>query len=154
MIKKILLTAVIVLLVSLPSTLLARGMMHGKWWYDDSVRQELNLSDDEVKTLEEKYTASRRKMIDLKSEVEKQRFELNVLLGAEDIDREKIMERYEILEQARRKLSRERFEMFLGIRETIGAARFQQLKLMHRERYREDKKGDSGKRGYRDRYDD
>ena len=144
------------LLVILPSTLMAQGRMHGKWWYDKSVRDELALTDDEAGILDEKYTASRRKMIDLKSDVEKQRFELDILLGSQDADKGQILSRYESLEQARQKLSRERFEMFMGVRETIGAERFQELKLMHRDRDKKDMGRFPHERSFRagDRYRD
>ena len=53
--------------VLLPSTLLAQEMMHGKWWQDKAMAEEMKLTDGERKLLDEKYTASRRKMITLKS---------------------------------------------------------------------------------------
>ena len=139
------------LLVFLPSTLMAQGRMHGKWWHDKSIRDELALTDDETRILDEKYTDSRRKMIDLKNDVEKQRFELDLLLGSQDADKEQILTRYESLEQARQKLSRERFEMFMGIRDTIGAERFQELKLMRRDRDEKDIKRFRHDRSLRDR---
>ena len=46
--------------VLLPSSLLAQEMMHGKWWHDKSIGQELGLTDSEKKGLEDKYIASRR----------------------------------------------------------------------------------------------
>ena len=144
-------TGVLFLLVFLPSTLLAQGMMYGKWWHDKSIMQELGLTDEETKKLDENYNASRRKMIDLKSDVEKQRFELDLLLGAQKADREKILSSYESLEQARQKLSRERFEMFMGVRETIGAERFQELKLMRRDMKRKGNEGFPYDRSYRGR---
>ena len=64
-------------------------------------------------------------MIDLKSQIEKNRFELDLLLGMKVMDREKIMEHYGNLEEARTKLSKQRFEMLLGVRETLGAEQFQ-----------------------------
>lgn len=153
MLRKNLWVGVMFLLIFLPTTLLAQGMMHGKWWHDKTIRQDLELTDAEMRVLDEKYTESRRKMIDLKNDVEKQRFELDLLLGVQDMDKQKIMERYESLEQARRKLARERFEMFMAIRETIGAERFQELKQKHRDRGR---KGFPGDRSYRQggRYSD
>ena len=99
-----------------------------------AIRSYYALTDDEARILDEKYTASRRKMIELKNDVEKQRFELDLLLGSQDSDKGQILSRYESLEQARQKLSRERFEMFMSMRNTIGAERFQELKLMWRDR--------------------
>jgi Spy/CpxP family protein refolding chaperone len=129
---------VLFLVVFLPSTLLAQEVMPGKWWHDKSVIKELKLTDSEKKELDDKYTENRRKMIDLKSQIEKNRFELDLLLGMKVMDREKIMEHYGNLEEARTKLSKQRFEMLLGVRETLGAERFQELKSVHRTRGRKD----------------
>ena len=151
MLRKEAFTGLLFLLVFLPSTLLAQGMMYGKWWHDKSIMQDLALTDDETKKLDENYNVSRRKMIDLKSDVEKQRFELDLLLGTQNADREEILARYESLEQARQKLSRERFDMFMGIRESIGAERFQELKLMRRNMNRKGNEGLPHDRSYRGR---
>ena len=147
MFRKNHLIGIMFILMLLPSTLMAQGMMSGKWWHDKSVGRELGLTDEETKVLDERYNASRRNMIDLKSEVEKQRFELDLLLNNPDADRQEIRDRYEKLEQARAKLSKERFEIFMAIRDTIGAERFQELKLMRRDRRgRSDER--SPQRGY------
>ncbi|KPK35619.1 MAG: hypothetical protein AMK70_04975 [Nitrospira bacterium SG8_35_1] len=138
--------------VFLPSTLLAQEVMHGKWWRDKSIIRELDLTDSEEKILEEKYVESRRKMIDLKNEIEKLRFELDLLLGAKDVNKQEIMERYNSLEQARANLSKVRFEMLMDVRETIGVERFQDLKFMHRDRDRRNRDRYETKRFRRDKY--
>ena len=148
MLRKSVWSGLLLLVVFLPSTLLGQGMMHGKWWHDKSIVDELELTDSEKQDLDEKYIDGRRKMIDLKSEIEKQRFELDLLLGTRGIDKQKIMERFESLEQARSELSRTRFEMIMGVREIIGAERFQELKSMHRDRDRKDAKRFSKDRSY------
>ena len=88
MLRKSVWIGLLLLVVFLPSTLLARGMMHGKWWNDKSIVKELNLTDSEKKEIDEKYTESRRKMIELKYEIQKQRFELDILLGTQDADKQ------------------------------------------------------------------
>ena len=128
---------VLVLLVAfLPSTLLAQEMRHGKWWNNRAAAEELQLTDGERKILEEKYTKSRRKMIDLKSEVEKERLELDIVLDKRDTNKGQIIERYDRLEKARAKLSKERFGLLIEVREIIGVERFQELKEMHRSKTR------------------
>ena len=122
--------------VFLPSTLLAQEMMHGKWWNNSEVADELKLTDSERKNLEEKYTEGRRRMIGLKSEVEKERLELEIALEKQDANKDQIVERYDNLENARKKLSKERFGMLIEVREVIGVERFQSLKEMHRSRTR------------------
>jgi len=146
MLRKSAWLGLLILVVFLPSTLLAQRMMHGKWWYDESIVQGLELTDSEKKELDEKYAESRRKMIDRKSEIEMQRFELDLLLGRNDADRQEIMARFDSLERARAQLSRTRFEMLLEIRNIIGAERFQELNAIYRDRkgrdtnrYREDR---------------
>jgi len=138
MLRKSVWSGLMVLVVFLPSSLLAQGIMHGKWWHDKSIVNELQLSAEEKKELDEKYIESRRKMIDLKSEIEKQRFELDLLLGTSDVDKQTIMSRFDSLEKARANLSKARFEMLMQIRDTLGAERYQDLKFMYQDR---DKKG-------------
>ena len=122
----------VMLAVLLPSTLLAQEMMHGKWWNNSAVADEVKLTDTERERLDAKYTESRRKMIDLKSEVEKERLELDIILDKQDANKDQITERYNSLDKAREKLSKERFGTLLEMREIIGAERFQTLKEIHR----------------------
>ena len=124
----------VLLVVFLPSTLLAQEMMHGKWWNNKALAEQLELTDSERKVLDGKYTESRRKMIDLKSEVEKERLELDIVLDKQDASRDQIAERFDRLEKARAKLSKTRFGLLIEVREVIGVARFQELKAMHRSR--------------------
>jgi Spy/CpxP family protein refolding chaperone len=137
MLRKIAWFVLVLFVVFLPSTLLAQKMMHGKWWNNSEVADELKLTDGERKILEEKYTDGRRKMIDLKSEVEKERLELDIVLENPDASKSQIVERYDNLENARKKLSKERFWLLIEVREVIGAERFQSLKEMHRSRTRD-----------------
>lgn len=121
----------------LPSSLLAQEMMHGKWWQNKVMAEQLELTDSERKILDEKYTESRRKLIYLKSEVEKERLELDILLDSKEVNRAQIFARYDSLEEARAKLSKERFSLLIEVRDIIGIERFQELKLMHRDKDRE-----------------
>ena len=151
MLRKITWGCILSLLVFIPSILAAQDMVPGKWWHDKAIINELNLTVEERAKLDEKYTESRRRMISLKGEVEKHRFELELLLDAEDIDKQKIMERYDSLERARTELSKQRFEMLVNVRETIGAERFQNLKFVHQKKVKarkdflKDKKFHTGK---------
>jgi Spy/CpxP family protein refolding chaperone len=155
MLRKSVLSGLLFLVIFLPATLVAQERMHGKWWHDKSIVQKLDLTDSEKKEIDEKYAANRRKMIDLKYEIEKQRFELDLLLGTKDADKQQILEHFDSLEQARNKLSKTRFEMLMDVRETIGAERFQELKAVHRQRGRKDSRTYPQDRSYyRDRYRD
>ena len=113
--------------------------MHGKWWQDKAVAEEMKLTDGERKLLDEKYTASRRKMVDLKSELDKERLELDIVLDKQDADKGQLNEQYEKLEKARAKMSKERFGLLMDVREIVGTERFQSLKEMHRSKTRNKK---------------
>ena len=146
MLRKKLFFVLLLLVVFLPSTILAQEMMHGKWWNNSAMADELKLTDSERKILDEKYTESRRKLIDLKSEVEKERLELDIVLDKQDSIRTQIVDQYNRLENARAKLSKERFGLLIEVREIIGVERFQELKAMHRS-----KTGNKMDRRFKDR---
>ena len=148
MLRKNVWMLLVLISIFLPSSLLAQGMMHGKWWQNKTMAAQLELSDSERSLLDEKYAESRRRFIDLKSEVERERLELDILLESKEAKKEQISERYNSLEKARMNLSRERFALLIEIRDIIGVERFQELKSMHRERYGD---RDRIKRHFRDR---
>ena len=147
MLKSKLLTGmVLMILVMTPTMVMARGMhgpegmhgekgMHGgsglpmgKWWENPETAKKLNLSDAEKAKLKEAFNNSHRKLIDLKSDVEKQRFELGNLLDKKTLDEATVMQQFTKLEKARTELSRERFSYLLGVRKILGQERYQTLK--------------------------
>jgi len=121
-------------IVFLPATVMAQGMMRGKWWNNNSMAEELHLTDSERNRLDEKYVEGRRKMIDLKSAVEKERLELDIALDNPNADKARINEHYAKLEKARAELSKARFDLIIEMRDIIGVERFQTLQDMHRSR--------------------
>ena len=58
----------------------------GKWWYNPKIQKNLNLSKNEVKSLDKKFASSKRKLIKHKSEVEREQFELDQLLSGKDVN--------------------------------------------------------------------
>ena len=147
MVKKNVWFVLVAIFVFLPSTLMAQEMMHGKWWLNRALTEKMQLTDSERNTLEEKYTESRRKMIELKSEMEKQRLELAILLDQPDTDKAQIIAQFVKLEDARSELSKERFRLLMEIRDVLGPERYQELKGMYRDRV--DSRMDRGLMGRR-----
>ena len=121
-----------VLLLFFPSGIFAQDMTDGKWWQSKRVAESLEITDAEKRQLNETYTASRRELITLKSNVEKERFELDNLLDRGDSKKETVLDQYNRLEAARSELSKERFNLLLDVREIVGIERYQQLKVMYR----------------------
>ena len=129
--KKLGAILVVILLFS-PSVLWGQDMVDGKWWQSKRIVEELKITDDEKDRLNETYTVSRRELITLKSNVEKERFELDNLLDQRDAKKKDIVGQFDRLEAARSNLSAERFNLLLEVRDIVGIERYQQLKILHR----------------------
>jgi Spy/CpxP family protein refolding chaperone len=132
MLDKKVLSVFVALLIFFPSVIFAQEMMDGKWWQNRIIAEKLEITKTEKQQLEAIYVKSRRNLINLKSEVEKARFEIDVLLDGEDSQKSAILDQYNRLETARGSLSAERFNLLLGVREIVGIERYQQLKSLHR----------------------
>ncbi len=107
-------------------------MAGGKWWHNPAMSRQLNLTEEEKSRLDEEFVKSRRKLIDLKSREEKERFELENLLERQDLDKKAIMRQFRKLKKARADLADERFHFVLQIRKILGNERFQQIKTLYR----------------------
>lgn len=132
MLKKALIAALLILLIDLPGVVTAQDVPSGKWWYNKKVVQNLNLTQKEVGQLDRLYENSHRKLIDLKSAVKREQFELDTLLGKEPVDDAKVHKQFKRLEKARTDLANERLGFVIRVREIIGADRFQQLKTSYK----------------------
>jgi len=107
------------------------GLPHGKWWNNSEAASQLNLSDNEIKILDDMYVNHRRRIIKLRAIVEEERFELNNLIESKTINDEAVLNQSQRLEHARSNLSSERFHFFLDVRKLLGFDRYQQLKSMY-----------------------
>lgn len=122
------LSGIFLMLFILPTTVvLGQEMPSGKWWHIPRVVKRLNLSDAEIEQLDEAFRKSRLNLITLKSDLEKEQFELQNLFDKKTLNEDAAMEQYENLEKARVKLGTERFRFFIKIRKIIGYERFQEL---------------------------
>lgn len=100
----------------------------GKWWRLPQVADKLALTQKEKEKLDALSLEKRRTMIDLRSQVQKERLELEALMDSSNFDAAACMERFQKVLEAKRNLSTERFKFLVGIRELLGLERFQQLK--------------------------
>jgi Spy/CpxP family protein refolding chaperone len=110
-----------------PSLALSQDMPHGKWWHIPRVVKELNLTDAEIEQLDEAFYKSRLNLIQLKSNVEREQFELENLIDKKTLNEDASLEQYKKVEKARFKLGNERFRFFVNIRKIVGYERFREL---------------------------
>jgi len=132
MLKRILIGIMLVFMISLPDFAGGQDIPSGKWWYNQKVVQNLNLTQSEIHQLDELYVDSHRRLIELKNTVEREQFELDTLLGKKTVDDTKVRQQFNRLESARTDLADERLRFVIRVREIIGADRFQQLKTSYK----------------------
>ena len=135
MFKKITIISILVIFLS-TSAFAGRGdrstgVPHGKWWNNSEVASQLNLSDKEIKILNDSYVNHRRKVIKLRALVEEEQFELNNLIDSRSFNDQEVLNQAKRLEEVRSNLSTERFHFFLDVRKLLGFDRYQQLKTMY-----------------------
>jgi Spy/CpxP family protein refolding chaperone len=106
----------------------------GKWWRNQSVIQSLNLSREEVDKLDAAFRGSRKKLIELKSRVEIEQFELETLIENRTLNESDLLSQHQKLEKARTALGMERFSFFIKVRKIVGYEKFQQLMMLKKKR--------------------
>lgn len=104
------------------------GIPGGEWWKMPQVADKLALTQGEKEKLDTMYLQHRRQMIDLRSQIEKERLELEHLLDNSTFDAAACMGRFKKLQEAHANLTTERFRFLVQVRELLGPERFQQLK--------------------------
>jgi len=132
MLKRVWIGILLIFTASLVGTAFGQDVPSGKWWYNNKVVENLNLTKKEVRQLDQLYAKSHRKLIKLKNAVEREQFELDELLGEKTVDDAKVRKQFRQLEKARTELADERLGFVIGVREIIGAERFQQLKTSYK----------------------
>ncbi|MEJ2728070.1 MAG: periplasmic heavy metal sensor [Deltaproteobacteria bacterium] len=132
MLKKVWVGILMIFIINLPGLVAGQDVPSGKWWYNQKIVQNLNLTQKEIRQLDQLYVGSHRKLIRLKNAVEREQFELDNLLGQKTVDDAKVRKQFKRLESARTDLANERLGFIIRVREIIGVERFQQLKASYK----------------------
>ena len=132
MLKKVWVGILMIFIINLPGLVTGQDAPSGKWWYNQKVVQNLNLTQQEIRQLDQLYVSSHRKLIELKNAVEREQFELDTLLGQKTVDDAKVRKQFKRLESARTDLANERLGFIIRVREIIGVERFEQLKASYK----------------------
>ncbi|HNY65565.1 MAG TPA: periplasmic heavy metal sensor [Deltaproteobacteria bacterium] len=123
-----------------PVVALAQGdAPSSRWWRVPDFADKLDLSTQEKGQLEKLFMEKRKVMFQMKSEVEKQRFELDNLLEMPRLDERAALREFKKLEAKRHQLAEERFRYLLEVRRILGHERY--LKLMTLAKEQRGKKG-------------
>lgn len=129
MLRKTLSVVVMVAMLGAPVIVMgAQNVPHGKWWHNPEVSKQMDLTKKEIGSLDKAYLDNRRNLIDLKGKLEKERLELENLFENEKLNEAEVMKRFGQMENARTRLSAERFRFIVEVRKIIGLERYQTLK--------------------------
>ena len=100
----------------------------GKWWETPDIAKDLNLTTEEQKQLDALYSENGRKMVDLHSQIQKERIELEKLFDAETLNEAECLNQFKKIQNAREHRAAEKFSFILNVRKLMGKDRFQRLK--------------------------
>ena len=128
MLKNVFSVILLVIFIIAPVIAAGQDVPAGKWWYNPKIKKNLNLNKKEIGKLDKLFANSRRKLIKLKSEVEHEQFELDQQLGQKKVNDAAVKKQFQKLEKARKNLANERLQFVIGVRNILGAERFQLLK--------------------------
>jgi Spy/CpxP family protein refolding chaperone len=132
MLKHCIAGILLILLLALAPLAMGQNIPNGKWWKDPRVVKELNLTSGESQRLDQLFVKSRRRLIDLKNQVEKEQFEYQTLMESPDLDEAAVKRQLKKLEKARSALNAERSRFVVGVRKILGRDRFQRLQQIYR----------------------
>jgi Spy/CpxP family protein refolding chaperone len=108
----------------------------GKWWKNSDVAAKLQLSDAQIKQIEDTFLDFRLKLIDLHAEVERQEARLQPLIEADQPDEAKVSAQIDLVIAARGKLEKANTMMMLSIRKVLTVEQWKKLQAIQQERMR------------------
>jgi Spy/CpxP family protein refolding chaperone len=103
----------------------------GTWWKNSDVVSKLNLTDAQVKQLEDTFYQHKMKLIDERAGMEKADLNLRNLLDADSPDQSQVMAAVDQVLAARGKVEREATMMLLDMRKVLSVQQWKQLREMH-----------------------
>ncbi len=105
--------------------------------HDPLVRQQLGISDDQAKTLEQQVADFRKKVIQDQANLEIQRVDLQNLLASENPDRSVINDKLEQVNSAQLALQKSALNFYLIVKQEITPEQQQKIRQFLRERLNE-----------------
>lgn len=106
----------------------------GRWWRTPEITRQMNLSESEVRQLDDAFETARIRMIELKGKVKIEQGKLRALMEQTDFNESAVRRQHGIEEAARSQLADARFEFLLQVRKILGHDRFLKLLDLRAER--------------------
>jgi Spy/CpxP family protein refolding chaperone len=125
------------------------GLPHGLWWKNPMVVQQIGITPEQQKKMDDILQQSRLQLIDLKANVERQEVLLRPLLDANPPDTAQVLAQVDKLAQARADLEKANARMLLGIRTVLTPDQWTKLQARRAEAFHNHMDGGNGFRGRR-----
>jgi Spy/CpxP family protein refolding chaperone len=106
------------------------GEGHGRWWDNPRVAQQVGITDDQKKKMDDIFQQHRLQLIDLKAALEKQEAIMQPLIEADQQDETKILAQIDSIAQARAELEKANARMLFGIRKVLTPDQWKKLHTM------------------------
>lgn len=120
----------------------------GRWWNNPKIAQQIGLTDDQKKKMDDIFQQHRLNLIDLHANLEKAEVQMQPMIEADQPNETQVLAQIDKVAQARAELEKADARMLFDIRKTLTADQWQKLKALHKE-HREDmmRHDRDGKRG-------
>ena len=105
-----------------------QGPMHGRWWNDPKITQQIGLTADQQKKMDDIMQQHRLKLIDLNAALQKEEALMHPLIEADQPDENKILAQIDSIAQARAELEKANARMLLGIRQVLTPDQWKKLR--------------------------
>jgi Spy/CpxP family protein refolding chaperone len=99
----------------------------GRWWRLPEFSRDMGLTDREKQSLDDMFVKNRNALIDLRSDIEKERLKLEDILEKDPVNESAAKAQFKRVEGKREKLALERFNFILDARKVLGPERFRIL---------------------------
>jgi periplasmic protein CpxP/Spy len=107
-----------------------QGRMHGRWWNNPQLAQQIGLTADQQKKMDDIMQQHRLKLIDLNAALQKQEAIMQPLMEADQPDEGKILAQIDAIAQARAELEKGNARMLLGIRQVLTPDQWKKLQTL------------------------
>jgi Spy/CpxP family protein refolding chaperone len=105
----------------------ADGVGPGRWWRSPELSKDMRLTDREKQILDDMFAKNRNALIDLRSDIEKERLKLEDILEKDPVNESAAKAQFKRVEEKREKIALERFNFILDARKVLGPERFRIL---------------------------
>ncbi len=106
----------------------------GRWWDNPNVAQQVGITDDQKKKMDDIFQQHKLQLIDLKAAVEKQEAIMEPLIQADQPDEAKILSQIDAIAQARAELEKANARMLFGIRTVLTPDQWKKVRTMAKSR--------------------